>query len=114
MHELSIAMGIVELAEKEAEKAGSNTIEAIELEIGTLSGVELEALEFAWPVAVKGTALEHAKKIVHQPQGKARCTRCGLEYPIENLFDSCPECNCYLKDILQGKELRIKSITIPD
>lgn len=114
MHELSIAMGIVDLAEKEAKKAGAKVIEVIELEIGTLSGIEIEALEFAWPVAVKGSVLENAKKIIERPEGKARCSRCGLEYSIENLFDSCPECNCYLKDILQGKELRIKSITVQD
>ena len=114
MHELSIAMGIVELAEKEAKKAGSDVIYSIELEIGTLSGIELEALEFAWPVAVKGTALENAEKIIHQPEGKARCSECGLDYQIENLYDACPDCNCYLKDIYQGKELRIKSLTIPD
>ena len=112
MHELSIAMGIVELAEKEAIKGGGNVIESIELEIGKLSGVEIEALDFAWPVAVKNTMLANAKRIIINPSGKAKCADCGLVYDIDNLYDSCPQCNSYLKDIFQGKELRIKAITI--
>ena len=67
MHELSIALGIVELAEKQAKKAGGTEIEIIELEIGKLSGVEMEALDFAWPVATKDTMLENAKRKVQNP-----------------------------------------------
>lgn len=114
MHELSIAMGIVELAEKEAKKAGGEVIESIELEIGKLSGVEIEALDFAWPVAVKGTMLANAKRTVINPSGKAKCIDCGFVFDVEQLYDSCPKCNSYLKDIFQGKELRIKAITIDD
>jgi len=112
MHELSIAMGIVELAEKEAKKGGGSVIESIELEIGKLSGVEIEALDFAWPVAVKDTMLANAKRTIISINGKAKCADCGLVFDIENLFDSCPKCNSYLKDIFQGKELRIKAITV--
>ncbi len=53
MHELSIAMGIVDIAKNEAVKHQFSEIELIELEIGTLSGVEIESLNFAWPLAVK-------------------------------------------------------------
>ena len=114
MHELSIALGIVELAEKEARKAGGKEIEIIELEIGKLSGVEMEALDFAWPVATKDTMLANAIKKVNNPSGRARCMECNFEFDIENLYDSCPKCNSYFKDIYQGKELRIKSIVIKD
>lgn len=112
MHELSIAIGIVELAEKEAIKANSNSIETIELEIGDLSGVEIEALEFAWPVAVKGTMLENAKKIIDKVSGKAKCLECDNLFDIENLYDSCPKCRSHFKDIYRGKELRVKYITV--
>ncbi len=114
MHELSIAMGIVELAEKEARKAGGKEIEIIELEIGKLAGIEMEALDFAWPVATKNTMLANAELKIEIPKGRARCLECGFEYNIDNLYDSCPKCNSYFKDIYQGKELRIKSIVIKD
>jgi len=62
MHELSVAIGIVNIAEKETQKANKKRVELIELEIGSLSGVELDSLEYVWNVAVKGTVLEGAEK----------------------------------------------------
>jgi hydrogenase nickel incorporation protein HypA/HybF len=112
MHELSIALGIVDLAEQEAAKVGGNKIESIELVIGKLSGVEIESLDFAWSSATEGTMLEHAERITIQIQGKAKCLECANEFEIESLYENCPTCKSYFKDIIQGKELQLKSITI--
>lgn len=47
MHELSIARSIVELVEEQADNRGASVVEELELEIGHLSGVEIQTLEFA-------------------------------------------------------------------
>ena len=112
MHELSITLGIVDIAEKEARKANASEIELIELEIGVLSGVEIESLKFVWQSAVDGTILEHAKRQIHSPEGKARCLECGTKYLLKNRFDACPKCKSHFKNIYQGKELRVKAITV--
>lgn len=112
MHELSIALGIVKIAEKERQKAKASKVESIELEIGALSGVELDSLEFVWPMAVKDTALEKAAYLVDFIEGKAECLECGQSYPIEHLFDNCPTCKGYFKDVIAGKELRVKSLEV--
>ncbi len=112
MHELSIAMGIVDIAKKEAVKHHFSEIELIELEIGTLSGVEIESFNFAWPLAVTGTVLEHAEKKIDLIRGKARCLDCDYDYDMENIFDPCPRCKSHFKDIYHGKELRVKAIVV--
>lgn len=112
MHELSIAMGIVKIAESETEKAGAHTVEVIELEIGTLAGIEFESLDFVWPMAVKDTVLERAEKRVQVVSGKARCMDCDTAYDLSNHYDPCPACGSNLKAILQGKELRVKSLEV--
>lgn len=112
MHELSIAMGIVKIAEEEARKAGASTVEVIELEIGTLAGIELESLEFVWPVAVRETVLEKAEKRVQVIQGRARCMDCDTEYEMDHFYDPCPCCRSNLKAILQGKELRVRALEV--
>jgi len=112
MHELSIAMGIVKIAEKEAKKANAATIKSIELEIGTLSGVEIDSLNFAWPMAVNGTLLEKAVKKISVIEALAKCGDCDHEFKVNNLFDPCPKCNSFLKIILKGKELRVKALEI--
>jgi hydrogenase nickel incorporation protein HypA/HybF len=112
MHELSIAMGIVKIAEAEARKAGASAVEVIELEIGTLAGIELESLDFVWPLAVRETVLEKAEKRVQVVQGRARCLDCDTEYEMDHYYDPCPHCSSNLKAILQGKELRVRALEV--
>lgn len=112
MHELSIAMGIIKIAEQETKKAGKQNVESIDLEIGTMSGVELESLNYVWPTAVKGTVLENARLNIDFKEGKAKCLECFTIYPIEKAYDSCPSCNSFFKEVLQGKELRVKSLEV--
>ena len=112
MHELSIAMGIVKIAEDEARKAGASRVEVIELEIGTLAGIEFEALDFVWPAAVKDTVLETAEKRIEVIPGKARCMDCDMPFDVNFLYDSCPGCHSNLKAIVQGKELRVKALEV--
>ncbi len=112
MHEFSIALGIVKIAEEESRKAKAKAVKTITLEIGKLSGVELQALEFAWPVAVKDTVLERAQRNVVVIEGKAKCLECGKIYDLNDIYDACPDCGGYFKDIIQGKELRIKTLDV--
>ena len=112
MHELSIVMGIVSIAEKEAENAGAKEIERIELEIGTLAGIDLKALDFVWESAVMGTKLEDAERHIELIEGRAICSDCERDFKIENYYDPCPYCNSYLKIINSGKELRIKALEV--
>ena len=93
-------------------QAEAKKITAIELEIGSMAGIELEALEFAWPVAVKDTVLAEAKREIDWVEAKARCAECQFEFDVENSYDSCPQCKSYFKDIYRGKELRVKSLEI--
>ena len=62
MHELSIARSIVELVEEQADNRGASVVEELELEIGHLSGVEIQTLEFALDSAIKGSKLEKAQE----------------------------------------------------
>lgn len=112
MHELSIAMNIVEIAEENARKEGAKTVTEIELEIGTLSGVVLEALEFAMDSAIKGTMLENATVKLTTVNGKAKCTECGIVFDTDTAFSPCPGCGNPFSDIVQGKELIVKKLKV--
>ena len=112
MHELSIVMGILKIAEKEAEKAGAKRVDLIELEIGSLAGIELEALDFVWQGAVKDTVLEHAIRKIDLVEGKGQCMECDHIFSLKHVYDPCPNCQNYLKGIIQGKELRVKALEV--
>ena len=112
MHELSIMMGIVEIVESEAKSRKASKIESIELEIGQLSGIEIDALTFIWDSAVKGTLLEGATRQIQVKEGLALCPDCRDTFPVKELFDPCPQCKNYFTDLIQGQELRVKSFVI--
>ncbi|HFA50518.1 MAG TPA: hydrogenase maturation nickel metallochaperone HypA [Bacteroidetes bacterium] len=112
MHELSIIKSIVGIAEEQAAKAGAAQVESIELEIGELAGVEWRALDFAWEVGVQQSVLENAERNIQRIPGEARCSECETIFAMKQLFDPCPECGSYFNEILKGKELRVKALTV--
>lgn len=112
MHELSIAQNIVEIAEKYADKNNSAKIIEIEIEVGQLSGVVIEALEFAMKSATLNTKLEGSEIKLIDIEGVAKCNNCNNEYSIEQLYEICPNCQSYHSEIIKGKELRVKSLLV--
>ncbi len=112
MHELSIVMSIIDIAQQQAKSADAKTIDEIEIDIGCLSTVQMEAFDFAWEQAVKETILDNAIKKINRIKGKARCLDCDASFPLENIYDACPKCGQHLIDIVEGKELRVKSLIV--
>ena len=112
MHELSIALNIVEIVKDETEKHQAESVSELTLEVGSLSGIVKEALEFALEEAVKNSPLENAKIIYEDIRGKAQCEKCKLIFDTDDYFPLCPNCNNLYTDIIEGKELKIKKITI--
>lgn len=112
MHELSIVTSIVKTAENELDAIGGGKILEIHLEIGKLSGVEMQSLLFVWELSAKGTVLDNSKLTIVEPEGKAICAECETEYRLEKIFDSCPKCDSPFKNIISGKELKINKLII--
>ena len=112
MHELSIVTSIVKTAEKEVRDNGGEKVLEIYLEIGKLSGVEMQSLHFIWELCTKETVLQDSKLTIAEPEGIARCAECETEFQLEKIYDSCPNCNSPFKNIISGKELKIKKLII--
>lgn len=112
MHELSIVLGIIKIAEEEAAKNDASVIEEIELDIGELSGIEMTAFDFAWEQAIKSTLLESSKRTINHIAGEGRCLDCNLLFPMRQLYEPCPACGQYLIKTEKGKELRVKSLVL--
>jgi len=112
MHELSIAMSIVDIAESETQKVEADKVDLIILEIGDLAGIEMSAFDFVWPEAIEGSVLENAKMMINKIEGKATCDDCNHTFGLQNLYDVCPKCNSYFKEIIQGQEMRVKTLEV--
>ena len=112
MHELSIVMNIIDIVDREVAQAGGGKVEDVELDIGRLSTVQMEAFDFAWQQGVRNTILQDAGLTVNHIDGGAHCNDCDANFRVDEVFDPCPACNGHFIRITAGKELRVRSLTI--
>ena len=112
MHELSIAQNIIEIVENYAIKANATIVTDVEVDVGTISGIIPDTLEFVWELAVKNTITEKAKLKINVITAKARCHDCKTEFDLEDVYSVCPSCNSNHIEIYQGKELLVRTIKI--
>ncbi|MCF7922330.1 MAG: hydrogenase maturation nickel metallochaperone HypA [Candidatus Marinimicrobia bacterium] len=112
MHEMSIAMNIINIACKEAEKDGASSISKIELDVGKLSGVMIDSLNFCYDAVCKGTMAENSTLSINEIPALARCKNCQHSFEIDAFMALCPMCESYEIDILQGRELKLKAVSV--
>jgi hydrogenase nickel incorporation protein HypA/HybF len=112
MHELGITRSIVDIAERTARQQGAAVIRSVTVEIGDLSGVVAEAVEFCFEACCQGTLLEGAELIVVRIPGRARCRDCGAESAVDNFTFACPACDGFALERLQGEELNIRELEV--
>jgi hydrogenase nickel incorporation protein HypA/HybF len=112
MHELSVALSIVELVVAQADEHKALAIEEVELEIGCLAGLDIPTFTFALESALKNTALASARIVRHDIAGEGQCGDCKAVFPMEALITPCPQCGSYAINITKGKELRVRSLVI--
>lgn len=114
MHELSIAMSIVELAEEEAQQRNAQ-VTAVHLKLGALSGVVKEALCFSYEMACEGSPLKGSHLVVEEVPVIVFCPKCQTQRPISSIqLFCCAECGTPTSKIVQGKELEVVALEIEE
>jgi hydrogenase nickel incorporation protein HypA/HybF len=110
MHELGIAMRIVDIVSNVAKANEVKAIDAIHLDIGELTGIVPDALLFSFEAAARDTCMANAQLMMNIIPGKARCNQCQTVFSPEHFFTVCSECGSTDCDIINGKELCVQSI----
>lgn len=112
MHELSIAMSLVDIAKQEVKKRGAGAITEIELELGEFCGLDFECFNFSLNAVLTGQGLANTKIVSNIIEAEMECTDCGVTFRPDSLFADCPTCESSNTRLLKGEELRIKSLVI--
>ncbi len=115
MHELSIALSLLDLAEEEAERRGGVQVAAIHVKLGPLSGVVAEALLSAYDLARENTRFERCDLVIEQVPIVAYCPNCRGERAVISVQEiCCAECGTPTPDIRTGRELELSALEIID
>jgi hydrogenase nickel incorporation protein HypA/HybF len=113
LHELSIALSIVDGVLEEAEQQGGLPVAAVHLCLGPLSGVDEQALSFAYLMACQGTPLEGSRLVVQRTEVALYCPVCERECTPAALHDlRCPICGSCNARLVRGTELEIRAMEI--
>ncbi len=109
MHELALTQRLVEIVEAHA--LWAERVEKVYVEIGALSGVVPDAVEFCFEACAKGTKAEGAELVIEQVRGRGWCAGCGEEFPMPELIAWCPRCEGFLEPTA-GQEMRVREIEV--
>jgi len=112
MHEFSLAIEVINLAQREAEKNMAASIQEITIEVGDLSGVEADAFESALELLVKESILQNADIKIIRTAGKGKCNSCNYEFEMKYRMATCPKCHCFPSEISGGEEFRVISLVV--
>ena len=117
MHELALMEALRERALEQVERHGGGTIRAITLRVGSLAGVELDALELAFLVVMEREGPEGAAPVqlrIEPVAASCYCHRCTCDFLVKDGCCECPDCGHISRDLLQGRELDLVSLELDE
>lgn len=112
MHEMSLAEGVLQIIEDQAQQQDFSRVKTVWLEIGQLSHVSPEAISFCFDAVTKGTVAEGAALEILRPPGQAWCHDCMAKVEVAALADPCPRCGGHKLQVTDGEEMRVKELEV--
>jgi len=111
MHEMSLALEIRSICEGELARRPESKLTAVGLEVGALSGVEMDALRFCLEV-VLGERFDGVRCDIERDAGVARCLGCDEEFEVVSAPFDCPRCGSVAYGVSGGESLRVTYLEV--
>jgi hydrogenase nickel incorporation protein HypA/HybF len=113
MHELSIALSIIDVAEEEVTRLGATEVISIRVRIGALSGVGKQSLTSAFELARENTLCAGSRLIFEDVPVVAYCPACKEARPISSVQQfTCVVCDSPVSNVVQGRELQVMALEV--
>jgi hydrogenase nickel incorporation protein HypA/HybF len=115
MHELSIAMSIVEMAQEVADHRGGARVNAVHLKLGMLAGIVKDALLSSYEIACESTGLQGSRLVIEEIPIVVYCTKCLGPRVLESAqWFACPDCKSPVSEVIHGRELQVIALEIQE
>ena len=112
MHELSIALSILEVAEDEARRHGAAKITRVRCRIGCLRQAHTSLLAEAFDLAKVGTMAAEAVLTIETVGTHLGCSACGRETDLDGWAFECPDCGSRAVQLSGGDQLELTSLDL--
>lgn len=93
---------------------GATRVARIVLRIGTLSGVDIDSLRFAFEALAPDTVAAEAVLEIESVRARAHCAPCDTDFDATTGFIfTCPRCRAFSSDVRAGRELDLTRLEFP-
>lgn len=114
VHEISVALSLLEGVEATAQQQGIDQVNAVHVRVGALSGVVRDALLFSWDVATAQTIAAGSRLCIEEIPLVVFCERCEDERtPRPGTGLLCPDCGTPSPRIVRGREMELVAMEVP-
>jgi hydrogenase nickel incorporation protein HypA/HybF len=115
VHELSIALSMIDLAADELERQGGGRVVALHLRLGPLSGVIPEALVSAWDLACESSPLAGCRLVIENVPIVIDCPSCRGPRPVRSIQEiCCADCGSPSTHVVTGREMDVVALEMID
>lgn len=111
MHEMSLALEIRSICERELAQLPESRLTAVGIEVGAFSGVEVESLRFCLEV-VLADGHEGVRCELFQQPGQAACPSCGSDFEVRVAPFQCPDCGGLARGASGGRGLQLRYLEV--
>ena len=112
MHELAVTEQILNLALRHAREADARQVTDLHLQIGALSTIVDDSVQFYWDIISQGSLCQGAALHFHRTPARFHCLDCQQEYHLTGELTACPNCGSIHVQIMSGQEFQLTSIDI--
>jgi len=114
VHEVSIALGMVDELTRIARENNASKITLVKLKIGRLSGIVVDSLKFAFDaIKLEHPIMTKAEIIITEVPLIYKCDDCNTTFETDDIyFPACINCKAYNLSIISGEEQDIENVEI--
>jgi hydrogenase nickel incorporation protein HypA/HybF len=112
MHEMGVTQSILSIVLDQAKQNGAKRVIQVNLEIGEMTNIVSDCVEFYFDIISKETIASGAKLVIESVPLQSKCAACGNVFEVRDYTFVCPKCSNISPDIISGKELAVTSIEI--
>jgi len=110
---MSLTEGVVRILEEQAAQHAFAKVKTVWLEIGELSCVVPESMEFCFAAIAKDSPVAAGARLeIIRVPGQAWCLDCAETVAISQRFGPCPKCAGSNLAVTGGEEMRVKELEV--
>jgi hydrogenase nickel incorporation protein HypA/HybF len=110
VHEVGVAQSILDAVA--ARIVQPSRVREVTVRLGPFSGVDPEALQFAFAVLAGESRCSAASLAVQMSEARGDCARCGSDLPLDAPGPVCPRCGATLTAVRGDDEITLVSVAL--